>query len=77
MIRTNGVETQVIAVRLGDIQMGDLSTNLVVLEGDLIVVPPTALARVGYVIQMLFFPFQPVLSTFGSIGGAVTGVQAF
>ena len=77
VIRTNGVATEVIEVRLGDIQKGDLSTNLVVREGDLIVVPPTALARVGYVIQMLFFPFQPVVSTLGAIGGASQGVQAF
>jgi polysaccharide export outer membrane protein len=77
VIRTDGVETSVIEVRLNDIQQGDLSTNLVIREGDLIVVPPTALARVGYVMQMLFFPFQPVVSTLGSIGGAANGVQAF
>lgn len=77
VIRTNGVATEVLEVRLGDIQKGDLATNLVVQEGDLIVVPPTALARVGYVIQMLFFPFQPVVQTLGAIGGASEGVQAF
>jgi polysaccharide export outer membrane protein len=77
VIRTNGVDTEVIGVRLGDIQKGDLSTNLVIREGDLIVVPPTALARVGYVIQMIFFPFQPVVSTLGAVGGAANGVQAF
>ncbi len=77
IIRTNGVDTKVIEIRLGDIQKGDLSTNLVIREGDLIVVPPTMLARIGYVVQMLFFPFQPVFSTLGAIGGASTGVQAF
>lgn len=77
VIRTNGVSTEVIQVRLGDIQKGDLSTNLVIREGDLIVVPPTMLARVGYAIQMLFFPFQPVVQTLGAIGGAATGVQTF
>ena len=77
VIRTDGGQTQVIEVRLGDIQRGDLSTNLVIREGDLIVVPATLLARIGYVVQMVFFPFQPVVSTLGSIGGAATGVQAF
>ena len=77
VIRTVGMDTSVIEVHLGDIQRGDLSTNLVVREGDLIVVPPTMLARIGYVVQMLFFPFQPVVSTLGSIGGASQGVQAF
>lgn len=75
VIRTNGRESNVIEVRLGDISYGDLSTNYVVREGDLIVVPPTLLARIGYVVQMIFFPFQPVLSTAGAVGGAVTGVN--
>jgi len=77
VIRTNGSKTEVIPVRLADIQKGDLSTNLVVEEGDLIVVPPTWLARVGYVVQMIFFPFQPVLTTAGSVGGTAAGVRAF
>jgi len=77
VIRTDGGQTQVIEVRLGDIQRGDLSTNLVIREGDLIVVPATLLARIGYVVQMVFFPFQPVVSTLGSIGGASAGVRAF
>lgn len=77
VIRTNGSVTEVIAVHLGSIQKGDLSTNLVIQEGDLIVVPPTWLARVGYVMQMIFFPFQPVVGTLGAIGGASQGVQTF
>ena len=40
-------------------------------EGDLIVVAPTLLTKVGYAMQMLLFPFQPLPSgaaTAGSIG---------
>ena len=77
VIRTNGFETQVIEVRLGDIQKGDLSTNLMIKDGDLIVVPPTWLARVGYVMQMIFFPFQPPAALLGQIGRASQGVEAF
>lgn len=77
VIRTNGSNTEVIAVHLGDIKKGDLSTNFVIQEGDLVVVPPTWLARVGYVMQMIFFPFQPVVGTLGAIGGASQGVQTF
>lgn len=77
VIRTNGARTEVIRIRLGDIQRGDLSTNLVVQEGDLIVVPPTAIARVGYFVQMLLFPFQPLLTTAGAVGGTAAGVRAF
>jgi polysaccharide export outer membrane protein len=77
VIRTNGVETKVLSVRLADIKDGDLTTNIVVNAGDLIVVPPTLLARIGYVMQMIFFPFQPPVAVLGSIGGAANGVNAF
>ncbi|MFK7897363.1 MAG: polysaccharide biosynthesis/export family protein [Myxococcota bacterium] len=75
VIRSNGLKTVVLHVRLGDIQKGDLSTNFVVREGDLIVVPPTGLAKVGYAVQMLLFPFQPILSGAASFGGAAAGVN--
>jgi polysaccharide export outer membrane protein len=77
VIRTNGAVTNVLPIRLGDISRGDLRTNIVIEKGDLIVVPPTWLARIGYVVQMIFFPFQPVVSTLGAIGGASQGVQTF
>ena len=77
VIRTDGVETRVIEVRLGDIQRGDLSTNLVIMKGDLIVVPATLLARIGYVVQMVFFPFQPILSSAGSAGSVAFGISRF
>lgn len=77
IIRTSGSETEVIEVNLGDIQKGNLSTNYVVREGDLIVVPPTALAKVGYAFQMLLFPLQPLLSGASSVGAAYTGGTAF
>jgi polysaccharide export outer membrane protein len=70
VIRPTRNEPQIFEISLGDIQKGDLSTNIVVQEGDLIVVPPTLLARIGYTVQMIFFPFQPVLSTAGTVGGA-------
>jgi len=76
VVRTDGANTQVLRVRLRDIEKGDLSTNFVVEEGDLIVVPPTGLARVGYVVQMLLFPFQPVISGAASVGAVAGGVNA-
>jgi polysaccharide export outer membrane protein len=62
IVRTTGSRTEVLRVRLKDIQRGDLRTNLVLQEGDLIVVPPTALARIGYVLQQVLFPFQPLFA---------------
>ncbi len=76
IVRTSGQGTQVIRVHLKDIARGDLSTNVVVQEGDLIVVPPTALARVGYAMQMLLFPFQPLLSGASTVGSLAAGTQA-
>ena len=76
LIRTTGSKTQIIPIDLGDIQGGDLSTNYVVQKGDFIVVPPTILAKVGYAMQMLLFPFQPLISGASSVGGVYTGYQA-
>lgn len=76
IIRSTGVESQILDVRLGDIQKGDLSTNFVVAQGDLIVVPPTGLAKVGYAFQMLLFPLQPLLSGAATVGGVASGVRA-
>ena len=52
-----------------------LSTNYVLERGDLIVVPPTFLARIGYAVQMVLFPFQPVLGALGQAGQAITGYE--
>jgi polysaccharide export outer membrane protein len=76
VIRTDGTNTRVIRVRLKDIEQGDLATNLVVREGDLIVVPPTVLARVGYAMQMLLFPLQPLIAGATSAGAIAGGAQA-
>jgi len=75
VIRQNGLEASVLDVRMADIQKGDLSTNVVLQEGDLVVVPPTLLARIGYTLQMIFFPFQPVVGTAGALGGTAIGLR--
>jgi len=74
LIRTDGVTTKVIPVDLAAIQGGDLRTNYLLQEGDLIIVPPSFMARIGYVVQQLMFPFQPVLgigTTLASIAGGI------
>jgi len=76
IIRTRGANAEILRVRLKDIKHGDLSTNFVIEEGDLIVVPPTVLARFGYAMQALLFPFQPLFGAASSVGGAYTGYQA-
>ena len=76
LIRSMKGQPKIYDIELGDIQKGDLSTNIVVLEGDLIVVPPTMLARVGYAMQMLLLPFQPLLSGAGQAGMIYSGASA-
>jgi polysaccharide export outer membrane protein len=61
VIRSEGGETAVYTVDLSAIQKGDLRTNIVLVRGDIVFVPSTAWAKVGYVIQAVLFPFQPFL----------------
>jgi polysaccharide export outer membrane protein len=73
LVRTDGTTTKVLRIRLRDIEKGDLTTNYVVEEGDLIVVPPTVLARIGYAMQMLLFPLQPLISGATTAGAIAAG----
>lgn len=61
VIRGGEDETRVIEVDLWDIRHGDLTTNVQLQAGDVVYVPSSVLARIGYGIQILLFPLQPVL----------------
>lgn len=61
VIRTMDGETQVHHVDLTKIRKGDQTTNMMLKPGDIVYVPPTILARIGYAINALLFPFQPLL----------------
>jgi polysaccharide biosynthesis/export protein len=54
-----GTKTQVVKVDFDAIESGDLRTNVQVYGGDIIYVQPTILAKVGYAIQQVLFPFTP------------------
>lgn len=62
LIRTNGETTRVFTIDLAGIEQGDLSSNLMMRGGDMIVVPPNVLAKIGYGLQVMLFPFQQILS---------------
>lgn len=68
VIRTTGGETEVFRVDLGAIQNGDLATNMLLEGGDIIVVPPTPIARFGYFLQTIVFPYQQIIAP--SLAGA-------
>jgi polysaccharide export outer membrane protein len=70
VVRSGSGETVVYRVDLSAIQEGDLRTNIVLAEGDIVYVPPTVWARIGYTIQAILFPFNPLLG----LGTTVAGV---
>lgn len=72
VIRTRGGETNVFQVNLGAIEKGDLATNMLLQGGDIVVVPPTPIARFGYFLQTLVFPYQQILSP-GLAGANLAG----
>jgi len=72
VIRSDSKKTVVHRVNLSRIQSGDLSTNIQLVSGDIIVVPPTFLARIGYFMQQLLFPFQPIIQ----VGSSYNAVRA-
>ena len=63
--RHQGEIATVYRVNLKDIQNGDLSTNMMLQGGDIVYLPPTRMAVVGYAIQSLLFPIQQLIG-FGS-----------
>jgi polysaccharide export outer membrane protein len=68
VVRNEGQTTRVFQVNLDAIEDGDLSTNLVLAGGDVVVVPPTVSASIGYAIRGFFFPLQMLLG----VGGPAT-----
>lgn len=72
VIRVVDSQTEVFIADIGAIQRGDLTTNIFLRKGDIVVVPPNILARIGYTIQMIIFPFttilSPAISTVGAAG---------
>jgi len=70
VVRSGSGETVVYHVNLNAIQKGDLRTNIVLAEGDIVYVPPTFWAEIGYVVQAILFPFNPLLGLGTSAAGA-------
>ena len=70
VVRSGGGETAVYLVNLNAIRRGDLSTNIQLVTGDIIYVPPTIFARIGYALNALLLPFQPVLGIVNSALGS-------
>jgi protein involved in polysaccharide export with SLBB domain len=63
LIRADPVVGLVLHANLSDMFSADSTFNLTIQEDDIIVVPPTMLAQLGYFISDLIFPFTEVLSS--------------
>ncbi len=57
-----GNPPEVIIVDIAAIRTGDLSTNVQLYGGDIIYVEPTFIAKIGYVIRQILFPFDPLFN---------------
>jgi len=64
LIRADPVDPIVINANLAQLFVtGDSTFNMVIQDNDIIVIPPTMLAQVGYFISDLIFPFTEVFSS--------------
>lgn len=69
LIRADPKDPFIQTINLGDlIDKGDSTFNVHVQERDIIYVPPTMLAELGYFLDTLLFPFKQVLS---GLSGAI------
>jgi polysaccharide export outer membrane protein len=73
VIRVINAETYVLLADIGAIQRGDLATNIMLQGGDIVVVPPNIMAKIGYAIQNVLFPFTPLLTPAFSATSAAGG----
>lgn len=71
VIRSGGDEAFVFIVDVAAIMRGDQRTNIALESGDIVYAPPTVWARVGYVVQAILFPIQPLLGLAQSAAGSV------
>jgi len=69
LIRADPRDPQILIVNLSEIiDTGDSTFNVLIHERDIIYVPPTFLAKVGYALQTILFPVRLVLT---SLAGAI------
>jgi protein involved in polysaccharide export with SLBB domain len=69
VIRGDPDHPEITTVNFHDIIIeGDRRQDVSLAEGDVIQVPPTWLAWVGYQLNALLFPFQNILNTAGTVG---------
>ena len=71
IIRVEDGQVKLLIASVKAIQRGDLSTNYTLRGGDIVYVPPTVGAKIGYWVQGVFFPLQSILGLGAKVGGMV------
>jgi polysaccharide export outer membrane protein len=71
IIRVEDGQVKILTADIAAIYRGDLSTNYTLRGGDIVYVPPTVGAKIGYFVQGLFLPIQAILGMGAQVGGAV------
>ncbi len=71
IIRVEDGQVKILTADIEAIYRGDLSTNYTMRGGDIVYVPPTTGAKIGYFVQGIFFPLQSILGLGAKVGGAV------
>ena len=71
VVRSGGGESAVYLVNLNDIRRGDLTTNMVLVPGDIVYVPPNIFARIGYAVNAVLFPISPFMGIFSAALGSM------
>jgi polysaccharide export outer membrane protein len=61
IIRLQDGQSHIYYADLSAIEVGDLSTNYLLQGGDVIIVPPTTSAKIGYAVQAFTFPITQIL----------------
>lgn len=61
VIRMEDGKTRIYYANLDAIEKGDLSTNYMLQGGDIVIVPPSRSAKIGYAVQAFTFPIQQIL----------------
>ncbi len=74
VIRHQDGRARVYRVNLSAVENGNLRSNILLVGGDIVVVPPTVSATIGYFLHGIFFPLQQILGL-GSSGSSsvITG----
>ncbi len=72
LIRGDPLDPLRLPINLKDIIRGDTTTNYTIQEDDIIWVPPTMFAELGYFLRAALYP---VTAVFQAVGGALLGAQ--